>query len=77
VFFDKQPKEALLLDLCRSFFRDSIEAACPALQTALFAATATYGDMEDEEFEAGYYLRLERQAGGWEELQPPLPVTGQ
>ena len=77
VFFDKEPEEVLLLDTCRSFFRDSIEAACPVLQTVLFAAAATYGDMEGEEFEPGYYLRLERQAGRWEELRPPTPVTGQ
>ena len=77
VFFDKEPEEDFLLDTCRSFFRDSIEAACPVLQTALFAAAATYGGMEGEEFEPGYYLRLERQAGRWEELRSPLPVTGQ
>ena len=69
VFFDKKPKEHSLLERCRSFFRDSIEPACPALQTALFAAAATYEDMKSEEFQSGCYLRLERQAGGWEELQ--------
>jgi hypothetical protein len=77
VFFDKEPKEDLLLETCRSFFRDSIEPACPVLQTALFAAAATYEDIESEDFQSGYYLRLERQAGGWEELQSPLSVTGQ
>ena len=77
VFFDKEPEEDMLLNKCRSFFQDSIEAACPVLQTALFAAAATYGDMDNEEFKRGYYLRLERQAGRWEELRPPLPVTGQ
>jgi len=69
VFFDKEPKEHSLLEGCRSFFRDWIEPACPVLQTALFAAAATYEDMKSEEFQSGYYLRLERQAGGWEELQ--------
>ena len=69
VFFDKEPKENSLLQTCRSFFRDSIEPACPVLQTALFAAAATYEDMKNAEFQSGYYLRLERQAGGWEELQ--------
>lgn len=69
VFFDKVPEEELLLDACRSFFRNSIEPACPVLQTALFAAAATYEEMEGEEFERDYYLRLQRQAGGWEELR--------
>lgn len=69
VFFDEVPKEHWLLQICRTFFRGSIEPACPVLQTALFAAATTYEDMESEEFEAGCYLRLERQAGGWEELQ--------
>ena len=77
VFFDKEPKQALLLDTCRSFFRDWIEPACPVLQTALIAAGTPYNDMRGEEFEPGYYLRLERQAGVWEELRSPLPVTGQ
>ena len=69
VFFDKEPKEDWLLKTCRAFFRRSIEPACPVLQTALFAAAATYEDMNNDEFQSGYYLRLERQAGGWEELQ--------
>ena len=70
VFFGKESKDNSLLEICRSCFRNSIEPACPVLQTALFAAAATYEDMEnDADFQPGYYLRLERRAGGWEELQ--------
>ena len=68
VFFDKESKGNFPLGTCQSFFRNWIEPACPILQTALFAAAATYEDMKNAEFQSGYYLRLERQAGGWEEL---------
>ena len=67
VFFNREPEDNLLLETCRSFFKYSIEPACPVLQTALFAVAATYKDMKNAEFQSGYYLRLERQAGGWEE----------